>query len=94
MEADSRREGVEGVSEPRVKLVRGGGEGGGGDAKAFDGAFQAVPVRFVPHGPGGGARVGRSGEVYEDGDMIRSGGGEGGGIPGLEGWADEGVGES
>ena len=93
VEADGRREGVEGVSEPRIELIRGGGEGDGRDAKSFDGAFQGIPVRFVPHGSGGGARDGRSGEVYEDGDMVRSGGGEGGGIPGLEGWADEGVGE-
>ena len=81
------------MSEPCVELVRRGGEGGRRDAEVFDEVLQAVPIGFVPHGPGGGARVRRSGEVYQDGDMVRSGGRKGGGIPGLEGGADEGIGE-
>ena len=91
VEADGRREGVEGMSEPCVELVQGGGGGGGRDAEVFDGAFQAVPISRVPHGSGGGAHLCRRGELDEDRDMVRSGGGKGGSIPGLEGWSDEGV---
>ena len=54
MESDGCREGVEGVGEPCVELVRRGGEGGGRDAEAFDGVLQAFPVSFIPHGTGGG----------------------------------------
>ena len=61
--------------------------------KVLDGVFQAVSVSLVPHGSGGGASVRWCGELYEDGDMVRSGGWEGGGIPGLESWANEGIGE-
>ena len=93
MEADGGREGVEGVSEPCVELVRRWGEGGRRDAEVFDRALQDVPVVFVPHGSGGGARVCRCGEVYEDGDVVRSGGRKGGGVPRLEGGTDEGIGE-
>ena len=39
MEADGCREGIEGVSEPCVELVRRRGEGGRGDAKVLDGVF-------------------------------------------------------
>ena len=42
---------------------------------------------------GGGAHIGLCGEVDEDGDVVQPGGGKGGGIPGLEGWVDEGIGE-
>ena len=70
MEANGRREGVEGVSEPCVELVRGGGVGGRRDAEVFDEVLLAIPVGFVPHGSGGGAHVRWSGEVYEDGDMV------------------------
>ena len=91
MKADGCHQGVEGVSEPGVKLVWGGGERGRSDAEFLQGAFQAFPVSLVPHGSGGGACVRRRGEVDEDGDVVRSGGGQGGGIPGLDSWADEGV---
>ena len=70
MEANGCREGVEGVSEPCVELVRRGGEGGRRDAEVFDEVLQTVPVGFVPHGLGGGSCVRRCGEVYEDGDMV------------------------
>ena len=53
MEADSCREGVEGVSEQCIKLVRRGGEWGRSDVEAFDGVLQAFPVGLVPHGTGG-----------------------------------------
>ena len=53
METDSRSEGVETLREPHIKLVRGGGEQGRRDMQALDGALQALPIGFVPHGSGG-----------------------------------------
>ena len=70
MEADSRREGVEGVREPCIKLVRGGGERGRRDVEVLDRIFQAFPVGFVPHGSGRGAALSRRGQVDEDGDVV------------------------
>ena len=49
-------EGVEGVSEPGVKPVRGGGVRRRRDAEVLEGACQAFPVSLVPHGSGGGVR--------------------------------------
>ena len=54
MEADSAYEGVEGVSEPRIKLIRRGGEWGRRDLEVFDRILQAFPVGLVPHVSGGG----------------------------------------
>ena len=70
MEADSRREGVEGVREPLVEVVRGGGEWGRGDMEALDRVLQVHPIGFILHGSGGGGLVGRRGEVDEDRDVI------------------------
>ena len=93
MKADSHYEGVQGVREPCVKLVRGGGQRGRGDMEALDRALQVLPIGFIPHGPGGGALVGWCRKVDEDGGMVRPGRGQGGGIPGPEGRADEWAGE-
>ena len=70
MEADHQREGVEGVREPRIKLVRGGEERDRGDVEVLDRIFQALPVGLVPHGSGGGAFIGSRGKVDENGDMV------------------------
>ena len=70
MEANSRCEGVEGVREPCVKLVRGGGGRGRGDLEAFDRVLQVHSVGFIPHGSGGGTLVSRRCEVDEDGDVV------------------------
>ena len=53
MEADSCCEGVEGVREPLVKLVRGGGERGRGDIEVFDRVLQVHQIGFIPHRSGG-----------------------------------------
>ena len=70
MKADRRCEGVQGVRKPRVKLVWGGGERGRWDVEGFDWFLQAFPVSFVRHGSGGGAFVGRRGEVDDDRDVV------------------------
>ena len=70
MKANRRCERVEGVREPRIKLVRGGGERGRGDMQALDRALQVLPIGFIPHGPGGGTLIRWCGEVEEDGDMV------------------------
>ena len=57
MEAAPRREGVKGVSEPSMELVRGGRRGGGWDSEIFDGPLQVVHVGLVPHGSGGGSFI-------------------------------------
>ena len=53
----------------------------------------AFPFGLVPPGSGGGAFVGRPGEVDEDGDVICPGRGQASSIPGPESRADEGVGQ-
>ena len=70
MEAVCRREGVEGVRETHIRLVRGGGGRGRGNEEVLNGPLQGLPVGLLPHGPGGGAFVGWHGEADEDGDVI------------------------
>ena len=70
MKLDSHYEGVEGVREPYIKLVRGGGKRGRRDKEVLGRALQAFPVGLVPQGSGGGAFVGRCGKVDKDGDVV------------------------
>ena len=70
MEADSHYEGVEGVREPGIKLVRGGGERGRGDLEGLDRPFQVLPIGLISHGAGGGMLVGRCSELNEDGHVV------------------------
>ena len=52
-----------------------------------------LPVSFVPHGSSGGTFFCWCGKVDEDGDVVRTGRGQGRGIPGPKGRTEERVGK-